>query len=267
MNEQSHFTSKGSELKHEEWLRKQKALWEKRADSYENLDWVKKEDFLVFMVDLCEPQSDWTVLDAGSGTGIVTAAIEPRVAHVHGIDLTKRMVDLASEKYAGNDKLTFVQGNVEEMDFDDSTFDLVTARMVFHHVDDCIKGLSEILRVLKPGGGLVLCEGVPPDHRTRERYERIFALKEKRHTFSEAELINMFDAAGFLNVTLTPFFMRQVSLNNWLASAAISEEAINEIRRLHVEADDYFKRIYRIFEINDDVFMDWKFSFVKGFKG
>ena len=267
MNEQTHFTSKGSDLKHEEWLREQKDLWEKRTDSYENLDWVQKEDFLEFMVDLCEPESHWTALDAGSGPGGVAAVIEPRVAHVHGIDLTKSMVDLANKKFAGNDKLTFVQGNVEEMDFDDNTFELVTARMVFHHVDDCIKGLSEILRVLKPGGRLVLCEGVPPDHRTRERYEQIFALKEKRHTFSEAELINMFDNAGFSNITLTPYFMRQVSLNNWLTNAAISQEAIDEIRRLHVEADDYFKRIYRILDVNDDVFMDWKFSFVKGFKG
>jgi hypothetical protein len=105
---------------------------------------------------------------------------------------------------------------------------------------------------------------VPPDHLTRARYEEIFALKEERHTFSEADLINLFDHAGFEDILVKPFFMRQVSLNNWLANGALAPPVIDEIRRLHVEADDHFKRVYRLNERDGDVFMDWKFIFIRG---
>ena len=99
-----------------------------------------------------------------------------------------------------------------------------------------------------------------------ERWEKIFALKEDRHTFSEAELINLFDEAGYDDITVKPVFMRQVSLNNWLENSALPEENIREIRRLHLEADDHFKHVYRLREADGDVFMDWKFIFIKGFK-
>ena len=150
--------------------------------------------------------------------------------------------------------------------FPSETFDVCTARMVFHHVEDCMVGLGEVLRVLKTGGHLALIEGVPPDHRTRKRYEEIFRLKEKRHTFSEAELINMFHRAGFGNISLYPHFMKQVSLNNWLKNSALPQEAVDEITRLHIEADDYFKDVYNLKQVGDDVLMDWKFVILLGTK-
>ena len=241
-------------------------MWRVRSADYGRLDWVRKQDFIDRMVDFCEPQPHWLALDVGTGPGIIAAAIRPRVGQVIGVDLAPEMADRAVEKHGGVPGLSFVVGNVEELEFPDDAFDLVTARMVFHHVDDCALGASEVWRTLKPGGSFVLCEGVPPDHLTRPRYEEIFALKEKRHTFSEADLINLFDHAGFDEVIVKPFFMRQVSLNNWLNNDALESAVIEEIRRLHVEADAHFKRVYRLNERDGDVFMDWKFIFIRGQK-
>lgn len=255
-----------SETEHRQWLEEQKHVWETRTRDYQKLDWIKKDDFMASMIQFCEPAPNWRALDVGSGPGIVAASVRPHVGEVIGIDLTPAMVETARTKYADVPALDFTIGNVESLEFPDNSFDLVTARMVFHHVDDCLQGLREVLRVLRPNGRLVLCEGVPPDHLTRARYEEIFALKEKRHTFSEAELINLFDEAGFSDILLKPFFMRRNSLNNWLQNGAVSDEAFREIRRLHVEADDHFKRVYRLIEEGGDVFMDWKFVFLRGIK-
>jgi hypothetical protein len=60
--------------------------------------------------------------------------------------------------------------------------------------------------------------------------------------------------------------MRQVSMNNWLANGALEDVKIHEIRRLHLEADAHFKRIYRLREVGDDILMDWKFAIIKGFR-
>ena len=60
--------------------------------------------------------------------------------------------------------------------------------------------------------------------------------------------------------------MRQVSLNNWLQHGALEPHVAEEIRRLHVDADEHFKKIYRLNERDGDVFMDWKFIIIRGWK-
>ena len=255
-----------SDSSHAEWSRTQAETWKHRAADYAKLDWVRKQDFIDRLVEFCEPAPHWRVLDVGTGPGIIAAAVKPGVARVIGVDLASEMVKQAVERHGHVEHLEFAAGNVEDLDFPDDTFDLVTARMMFHHVGDCPLGVAEVWRVLKPGGRFVLCEGVPPDHLTRPRYEQIFALKEKRHTFSEAELINLFDRGRFDEIIVKPYFMRQVSLNNWLANGALEPAVIAEIRRLHVEADDHFKQVYRLTERDGDVFMDWKFIFIRGQK-
>lgn len=251
---------------HVEWLRIQEETWKKRAADYGKLDWVQKRDFLDSFVQFCEPGSPWNALDVGTGPGIIAASIKPMISSVIGIDIASEMVKRAVDSYGHVPGMSFAIGDVEDLEFPSNIFDLVTARMVFHNVADCALGFSEIWRTLKPGGRFVFCEGVPPDHFTRSRYEQIFALKEKRHTFSEADLIYLFDRGGFENILLKPFYMRQVSLNNWLKNGALEERVIDEIRRLHIEADEHFKHIYRLTERDGDVFMDWKFIMIRGNK-
>jgi len=257
---------KPDNVEHDLWVQHQHDVWNRRSADYSKLDWVNKQDFMSKMIHFGEPQPFMKALDIGSGPGVVAAALAPHVSQVTGVDISEEMIAKATATHADKKQVRFALADVENMPYPENAFHLATARMVFHHVADCAKGMREVHRVLAPGGRMVLCEGVPPDHLTRARYEEIFALKEERHTFSEAELINLFDGAGFENILVMPHFMRQVSLNNWLQNGALDERNIREIRRLHVEADDHFKRVYRLTERDGDVFMDWKFIIIRGDK-
>jgi SAM-dependent methyltransferase len=248
------------------WHEAQRQTWARRAALYNRLDWATKSDFLKVFLDYCPVSPQTEALDIGIGTGVVAEAIAPHVKKVTGIDISPEMIAQIKAK-AALSHIECHEADVQEMPFDDNCFHLCTARMVFHHVENCMRGLREVFRVLRPRGHIVLIEGVPPDHLTRKRYEEIFALKEQRHTFSEAELINMFYRAGFKKIALFPHFMEQVSLNNWLGNSALAPDVVAEIRRLHVEADDHFKQVYNLNERNGDVFMDWKFAILVGEKG
>ncbi|MGH9321223.1 MAG: class I SAM-dependent methyltransferase [Vicinamibacteria bacterium] len=97
------------------------------------------------------------VLEIGCGAGIdlmqfarAGALVSARDLTENAVDLTKR--NLAREGYSGDIR----QGNAEALDFAEDTFDVVYSHGVLHHTVDTEKSISEVHRVLKPGGEAVV---------------------------------------------------------------------------------------------------------------
>ena len=108
------------------------------------------------------------VLDVGCGTGNLTITAKhvagPGGA-VFGNDAAPEMIEIARKKAQrlGAD-VTFEVGLIEKIPYPDATFDVVINRLMVHHLPDDLKrqGFAEILRVLKPGGCLLIADFNPP---------------------------------------------------------------------------------------------------------
>lgn len=88
------------------------------------------------------------VLDAGCGNGRTAALISaPRVVCV---DLSTAAVEAARSR-----GLEALQADIEELPFEDASFDVVMSNWTLYHLPDLDRGLGEIARVLRPGGRLV----------------------------------------------------------------------------------------------------------------
>jgi SAM-dependent methyltransferase len=101
-------------------------------------------------------------LDVATGTGNTALAIAPLVSRVTGLDMSVRMLE-QGQKRALEEGITnadFLEGSAEELPFADATFDLVTSRHAPHHFRDVPKFLSEVSRVLKPGGRFVMADQI-----------------------------------------------------------------------------------------------------------
>lgn len=115
-------------------------------------------------IDLAQPAPGEKVLDVGCGPGTLALAAKQRVGaggEVHGIDAAPEMIELAREKAAkAGAAIDFQVGLIERIPFPDNYFDLATSTLMFHHLPGDLKrsGLAEILRVLKPGGHLLLVD-------------------------------------------------------------------------------------------------------------
>ena len=101
-------------------------------------------------------------LDLCTGTGKLAAELLPYVrpgGRVIGLDFSTRMLELARRRVPG---VEFQLGDVTALPFGEGTMDAVTIAFGLRNLVDRARGLSEMRRVLKPGGRLVILEFRPP---------------------------------------------------------------------------------------------------------
>ena len=104
------------------------------------------------------------VLDVGCGTGVVALTAARTGARVRGLDLTPALLEHAREnaRVAGVE-IDFVEGDAEALPYADASFDVVVSQFGHMFAPRAEVSLSEMLRVLKPGGTIAFATW-PPDH-------------------------------------------------------------------------------------------------------
>lgn len=114
------------------------------------------------IVDLAAPRATDVVVDVGSGTGLLSLALAPRVEQIWAIDISPSMVDYLRTKAAsaGIDNIDVAVASAVSLPLVDGLADVVVSNYCFHHVDDAGKrrALQEAMRVLRPGGRLVFAD-------------------------------------------------------------------------------------------------------------
>lgn len=98
----------------------------------------------------CEELSGFTrILDVGCGDGQIARALAAQGSDVLGVDPTELHISIARERAGGP---RYEIGSALQLPVDDNSQDAVVACLVFEHIDDVDTALSEVARVLKPGG-------------------------------------------------------------------------------------------------------------------
>lgn len=118
-------------------------------------------DFIAY----ARPEPSDTVLDAGTGTGLVARLIAPHVRRVVGLDVSARSLALARQ-ILPLDRSTVVQGTVEDAPFRGRAFSLVAASFGLNATEPS-RALGAIRRCLAPGGRLAIQEWGPADAASR----------------------------------------------------------------------------------------------------
>lgn len=97
-----------------------------------------------------------TVLDIACGSGYGSAILKKEgAAHVYGVDISKEATDYAKQRY-GQDGIDFIQSDATNIPLDDNSIDILVSFETIEHVENYKAFMSEITRVLKPDGVLVL---------------------------------------------------------------------------------------------------------------
>lgn len=117
--------------------------------------WKKK------LVTIADVRKGERALDLAAGTGDIAFAVAARGAKTIGLDITHRMLQLARSK---SDTASFISGDMINLPFRSSSFDLVTTGYGLRNVPDLTAAIDEITRVLRPGGRLLSLDFNKPEN-------------------------------------------------------------------------------------------------------
>ena len=143
--------------------------------------------------------SEWVLGDLGCGTGETSAALAPFVRHVIAVDASAAMLQAARRRLQAFDNVELRRGDLETLPIDDARLDAATLMLVLHYVPEPERALSEVARVLKPGGRFILVDMLPHD---RDSYRQ-----QMGHVwlgFGEDQIARMCEEAGLGKVRVVP---------------------------------------------------------------
>lgn len=200
------------------------------------LNEMTNSSFLEFL----ELSPDSRVLEVGSGLGILAHEVARRIPHgkVVGLEYSREQLQIAERRRGEN--LSFRQGDARELPFENDAFDVVYCRYVLEHLSDPARALSEMHRVLRPGGRIFvqennnLCLELYPECLQFDLLWQNFALLQEAlggDGLIGKKLLPLLTHAGFTSVRLsaapeihwagTPFF--EPWIRNLIANLRASE--------------------------------------------
>lgn len=145
------------------------------------------------LLGLLDP--DWVVGDLGCGSGHLTALLTPFVRRVIGVDASESMLEQARARLADISGAELRAGELEALPIGAGELDAAVLSLVMHHAPDPRRVLSEAIRVLKPGGRLLVVDLLPHERvEYRERMGHIWL------GFSETQVSDWLMGAGFSSV-------------------------------------------------------------------
>ena len=156
------------------------------------------------------------IMDVATGTGdfAILACRELQPDSLIGTDISEGMMTVGREKVKQahlSNKISFVREDCTSLSFADNRFDAITVAFGIRNFEDLDKGLSEMCRVLKPGGHLVILELTTPD---RFPMKQLFSIYSKIVIPTLGKLLSKDNSAySYLPQTIKAFPQGEVMKN------------------------------------------------------
>jgi ubiquinone/menaquinone biosynthesis C-methylase UbiE len=199
------------------------------AHAYHRLAWVHDPvllDAVRTAVARAAPHRPVVLLDIGTGTGAVLAALHDLGTTRIGVDLHWDMLRLARSfvRERTGTVPTLIRADAHHLPFADGTIDVAIMRNVLHYLTDARQALAEIRRILARDGAFVIAESVSPTERTLEWWKQTLLAKNPYRRedlfFTPTRLADYLQQSG-LAVDDVQVVRQHSEIENWLRRPGI----------------------------------------------
>jgi len=178
---------------------------------------------------LLDPQPTDVVLDVGCASGRQLFQMANRIARGVGVDIAQSFVDAAEKERASHNiaNLSFQQAFIEQLPFPDQSFDKIICAEVLEHVFDKDVALKELLRLLKPGGSLMIT--VPHLNSDGTWWGRLLRILRVRR-FTPLQVFSMDELAKHGDAHVREFTKK--TMRSWLAAYPLDIQKMTSVSYL-----------------------------------
>lgn len=133
-------------------------FWDNIAGIYDVVERVYNNKVIEGTARICASlmNKEDDCLECACGTGLITISTAPLTKSYIATDFSSKMLARCRKKMKGCDNITFEVADITTLSYEDDSFDKVIAGNVIHLLDDPKKALSELSRVTRPGGMLII---------------------------------------------------------------------------------------------------------------
>lgn len=179
------------------WGRKNKKSWRYR---------VKRRTYEVIQaINKYHPSNIDAVLDVGAAEGLILGSIKKKFpkAECVGLEYSQELINLNQNK-----NIKIVQGDAQNLPFENNSFDIAVATAIIEHLPQPLKMLTEIYRILRPNGILILTTPEP----FFDKIAELISKEESHHLekFGLKKIKNYFQKVNFQILYAEKFMMSPI---------------------------------------------------------
>lgn len=190
------------------------------------------------------------VLDIACGTGLVSKLVSKKVARLVGVDFNPVMANKARPFLD-----EFIEAPAEHLPFPDGTFDIAVCRQGIQFMD-LPQAVEEMVRVVRPGGRVVLANLTAYGEEDADEFFRVLALRNpvRRHFFLPDDLPSLLRSAGCAPVAHSRYVTAE-NITIWSDNGAIGAERREAIVDFYRNTSPVFRALHHV-EERDGYFHD-----------
>ncbi len=176
------------------------------------------------------------VLDVSTGTGFTAHALAAVSARVVAADIAPNM--LRHTRATAPNEVRVVQTDTHILAFADRTFDVVTCRHAFHHYQDGRTAMTEMARVVRPGGRVVITDTISPDDaEVAETMHEIESLRDPSHVCNRyaGQILDLMTDVG-LDIERDTHTRTEQDFDGWCSRTGVSDVLRRQLWRCFTES-------------------------------
>lgn len=255
-----------------EIIEKVKAQFGRQAERYAESRPHAIGTSLNLMVEWANPKPTDRVLDVATGTGFTAFAFAERSRRVVATDLTANML-AQTRRLAGERSLTNLLFSLAEagaLPFHDGIFDTAACRFAPHHFISVTRFLSEMHRVLKPGGTLALCDSSSPEEPDASAWQQeTERLRDPSHgrNYSPSKWRRMTEETGFRVERIDTTHRSYLAFTDWVRTSGNDGPTVILLRERFLAAPPHVRDAFQIRLDGEDIHFSWMLTILLARRG
>lgn len=210
------------------------------------------------------------VLDIATGAGFSAFAIAPYTRKIIATDISLRMLEQTKNLSGGYkaNNLSLVMAEAETLPFASNTVDLVSCRQAAHHFHNLSYALTEIVRILKPGGVFLLSDTVSPEDSSLDQWlNDVEIRRDPSHwrDWKPSEWLELMDQVGLM-ITHTETAKVNMEFSDWVKRSATPEKNVITLREDFLGASQSVSRTFGINVQEELIYFYWKALVLRAIK-